>query len=379
MSEPAAEWAIDVPDDVPTTEHQAEERYQHTRDRDPFPDVAPALLNSADVYDYVRATGMIWPFDPDRLKAASYKVSIGNRFIYWDGDEQEHALELEERQKFHLEPNSIGFVTTKEVFRLPHYIAARFNLRISNVHRGILLGTGPLVDPGFVGRLLVPLHNLTANRYPFYEGDEFAWFEFTKVSPNYWDQEYMNRRREGRFRGEYKEFPRIKLELSSGEYLSKAWPGPIPSSIPSAIAEYKRFAEDSRTAAVNAERTLRRIAWIATIGVIVGTLGVVVPSLLASWQLVGGVKDSVADLRERLNASNQELGRLADTIKRAPDEQRSETGPLLRRLTAEVDALQNALGGFDPAAIQTELGELHGSVSRLESELNALRQQPVQR
>ena len=94
---------------------------------------------------------------------------------------------------------------------------------------------------------------------------------------------------------------------------------------------------------------------------------------------MGGVKDSVAELRERLNASNQEVGRLAEVITRATDEQRSETGPLLQRLATEVDILQSALRGFDPAAIQTELGELHGSVSRLESELNALRQQPVQR
>ncbi|MGH7231751.1 MAG: dCTP deaminase domain-containing protein, partial [Nitrospiraceae bacterium] len=203
MSEPAAGETAELSYEQARTEHEAEHRYQRMRDWDPFPDIAPALLNSADIYDYVRVTGMIWPFDPERLKAASYKVSIGNKFIYWDGNGQEHSQELLDQEKFHLEPNSIGFVTTNEVFRLPHYIGARFNLRISNVHRGILLGTGPLVDPGFQGRLLVPLHNLTANRYPFYQGDEFAWFEFTKVSPHYWNPKHMKSRRKGVFRGEY--------------------------------------------------------------------------------------------------------------------------------------------------------------------------------
>ena len=49
--------------------------------------------------------------------------------------------------------------------RLPNYIAVQFNLRITHVHRGLLLGTGPLVDPGFHGKILIPLHNLTSEKY----------------------------------------------------------------------------------------------------------------------------------------------------------------------------------------------------------------------
>ena len=45
--------------------------------------------------------------------------------------------------------NSITFVQIESKIRLPNYIALRFNLRIQHVHRGLLLGTGPLVDPGF--------------------------------------------------------------------------------------------------------------------------------------------------------------------------------------------------------------------------------------
>ncbi len=30
----------------------------------------------------------------------------------------------------------------------------------SIVYKGLLLGTGPIVDPGFVGKLYIPLHKL---------------------------------------------------------------------------------------------------------------------------------------------------------------------------------------------------------------------------
>ena len=41
--------------------------------------------------------------------------------------------------EFTLEANSIAFVQVEPVFRLPDYIALRFNLKITHVHRGILI------------------------------------------------------------------------------------------------------------------------------------------------------------------------------------------------------------------------------------------------
>jgi hypothetical protein len=45
-----------------------------------------------------------------------------------------------------------------------------------------LLGTGPLVDPGFHGKLLVPLHNLTSDEYTIRGDEGLIWMEFTKTS-----------------------------------------------------------------------------------------------------------------------------------------------------------------------------------------------------
>jgi deoxycytidine triphosphate deaminase len=81
-----------------------------------------------------------------------------------------------------LEANSITFVETDVEFRLPQYIAMRFNLHIKLVHRGLLLCTGPIVDPGFRGRLLIPLHNLTSQPLTIKQGEKIVWIEFTKTS-----------------------------------------------------------------------------------------------------------------------------------------------------------------------------------------------------
>ena len=65
---------------------------------------------------------------------------------------------------------------------MPDFIALRFNLQIQHVHRGLLLGTGPLVDPGFWGKLCIPLHNLTDQDYEIPKEEGLIWLEFTKTT-----------------------------------------------------------------------------------------------------------------------------------------------------------------------------------------------------
>lgn len=163
----------------------AKEKYKKHKTYDPYIDIQPALLNSADIIKYVWTTGMICPFFPERLKGASYEVSLKGKVIYWDQNEIKRTVYLENPDdSFELEPNSIAFVTLEPFFQIPDYIALRFNLKISHVYKGLLLGTGPLVDPGFQGRLSIPLHNLTTNTYRFYCGDGMIQMEFTKLSKN---------------------------------------------------------------------------------------------------------------------------------------------------------------------------------------------------
>ena len=150
--------------------------------RDPFPSVPCSLLSSAAIHDYVRLTGMLHPYYPTALKSASYEAHITGRFIWWDEHDRKHDNEIGRGDPCVLPANSITFVQAEPLFRLPDYIAVRFNLRITHVHRGLLLGTGPLVDPGFEGKLLIPLHNLTSSKYDLDTKEALIWIEFTKTT-----------------------------------------------------------------------------------------------------------------------------------------------------------------------------------------------------
>jgi hypothetical protein len=83
---------------------------------------------------------------------------------------------------FYMEPNSIVYVSSAEKLNLPFYIVARFNLRVKWVYKGILLGTGPQVDPGFKGNLSCPLFNLTDRAVRIKLDEMFATIDFERTS-----------------------------------------------------------------------------------------------------------------------------------------------------------------------------------------------------
>jgi deoxycytidine triphosphate deaminase len=314
--------------DFANTHEDAERKYVKYRDLDPFPQIPPALLTSADIMDYVAATGMLHPFNPEsgKLKPASYEADVLGTVQYWDADGHRVVDQLRRGASFTLKQNSIAFVEVEQRFRLPHYIAARFNLRIKHVYRGLLLGTGPLVDPGFRGRLFIPLHNLTNNDYEIAGGEGLLWVEFTKLS---WTGETLS---PALMRaGEFHPFEQGKQEQDLSYYLQKAAGGkPIRSSVPIEISKSTKAAEAAQTsskiaqsAAESAKATTTRLGWSVLISVIALTV-TLCALMVAILNFVSGVQ---RDLDSRVRS----LERKAPS---APTSPPAATAPMTSPLPA---------------------------------------------
>lgn len=160
------------------------EAFRDGNREDPFPCVPPALLSAKHIRDYVIRTGAVAPFDAmeggKRLKKAAYEGRIGCKAYQYDNEG--NMANVWDSDIIVVQANSIVFVECDLDFRLPDFLALRFNLQIRHVHRGVLLGTGPLIDPGFWGKLCIPLHNLTDKDYAIPRSEGLIWIEFTKTS-----------------------------------------------------------------------------------------------------------------------------------------------------------------------------------------------------
>lgn len=160
------------------TEERNDTQYNES-DRwiDPDPE-GKGMLLSDRIHYYVEKTRMVENFDPECLKDAAYYLRIGSLY-YLDG---KFGQLSDKKPELVIQPNSLVFVSTLEKINLPYYIGARFNLRIKLVYQGILLGTGPQVDPGFRGYLSCPLHNLSNNKVTLKYKDTFATMDFIKTT-----------------------------------------------------------------------------------------------------------------------------------------------------------------------------------------------------
>ena len=237
-------------------------------------EIGPALLNSVDIKKYVDKGCLIEEinFDPSRLKTASYEMRLLGKLYDWratnDGRLQQRCREICDGDRVEFSRNSITYLWMKEKLLLPEYIAARFNLHIRYVHRGILLGTGPLVDPGFCGSLLIPLHNLTDNDYEVKGGEGIIWVEFTKVSEHeFWSKPKMQRP------CYLKPFPDTKDLNDPYQYFKKSdlmKIGGVQGAFKGALDRAEKHADDARKEANKLKQEFKRIGYIAiAIGVVV--------------------------------------------------------------------------------------------------------------
>lgn len=302
---------------------EAKQRFLEFSFKDPLPDIPPALLNSGDIDDYARITSMVFPFDENnennKLKPASYEIDFLGEVHYINEETDKIEKEtLVKGEPFILKKNSIVFVFIETKFFLPDYIAIRFNLRIILVHRGLLLGTGPLVDPGFEGRLLIPLHNLTSEDYILHGGDGLIWVEFTKLSPHTrWDAT-------ARKGAKFYPFPLSKRDLPAYEYFKKASGGrPAKSSIPDEVAAAKKKAEEI-------ESLVKIVSSIGFVGIIA--------IVIMTWDLISSANQNISyardeiinfskdqtELNKRLNLLEAQIKSLVESSKKKNKEFNSE-------------------------------------------------------
>ncbi|MCJ2015908.1 hypothetical protein MKK84_00435 [Methylobacterium sp. E-065] len=309
---------MDTPETGPLDRHAENEAEHKARARrfksvDPLKSVPHGLLSSSEIHDYIRLTSMLDEFDEKHLKSASYEVFAGGEFIYWEKNTRKKKKITKKDYFLTLPANSITFVQTRTKFRLPSYIAIRFNLRITHVHRGLLLGTGPLVDPGFEGQLLVPLHNLTSTEYQIDLSEALIWIEFTKTTANFdnFSYEELDKYLLPNRKTQAVDFPKSKCFKDPDYYLFKANGGrPIVSSIPAALGQASSDAREAKESSESLQNWARGIGILAVLGAVLG----VASALTSSWTMIKGAQESIRKADETVEKSNMTIAELKQKV-----------------------------------------------------------------
>ncbi len=309
-------------------EREATEKYAEYKSKDPFPKVGEALLNSVDLLMYLLTVGIVEPFDINKLKGVTYQCTFSGEAHQFNQDSGcMEEVNLDDTGKLILAKNSITYLKIEEKFHVPEYMVLRFNLSVSNAYKGLLLGTGPIVDPGFEGNLFIPLHNLTGNEYVIKKGAPLIRVEFTKLSRHI---DWKNKRENlfpllkpvtkctpqnacfSKFIEDALLDPDDKKFYTNGDSIS------VRSSIPDVISSAANQAADAQKSAKDAadaaEKIRKRIRNWSIIGA-AGALLAVISLMFSVWTLIHDVDSRYDSIVQEIKDYTYQISTLEQQLK----------------------------------------------------------------
>ena len=239
-------------------------------------------------------------FQTNNLRPAAYTLRVGRDYI--DSKGKPGWLDEQENRYFEMDQNSIVYVSTYEKLDLPYYMVARFNLRVKWVYRGILLGTGPQVEPGYSGYLSCPLYNLTDRPIRIDYKKDFATIDFertTDLCKSLTAEEIRKKiRKADEEKGENRDFDYVELDGEKYVLFSQEEYPPLkhlpPQAVLSSLAQLEQEV-----------RTWRHIG-----------IGIVLSFIALTLTLLGFGGNLYSQVTQHSMEVRQVNGRLEDTKQR---------------------------------------------------------------
>lgn len=138
------------------------------------------VLHSESIEKLIDAGSLMEGVDKSQIQPASYDLRIADE--YWCQGNF-HTLNPSNRI-LRIPPYSFVIVQAAEVAKLPSFISASFDIRVSLFFSGVVLSNGPQVDPGYNGALFCMLHNASGSEVGINQGDHFATIQFQTMATN---------------------------------------------------------------------------------------------------------------------------------------------------------------------------------------------------
>ncbi|PYV51094.1 MAG: hypothetical protein DMG98_26705 [Acidobacteria bacterium] len=119
------------------------------------------------------------PPDFARIEPASYDARVGNWAF---ASSSKDRVNLKEKGLLIIEPGEFAVLESRERIELNNKTAAQLGLRSEYARRGLLMLSGPQIDPGFIGILVVRVVNLAPKPIALPYEAPFLTLQFFRLS-----------------------------------------------------------------------------------------------------------------------------------------------------------------------------------------------------
>lgn len=121
---------------------------------------------------------LIKPFEGKQIQPASYDLRVGEQGITTSSKK---LTNIKEVGYLIVQPGDFAIINVLEEIKLNAQHTGRFGLRSKFARKGLLATTGPQVDPGYHGRLIIGLTNLSPTPVSLSFKDDFVSLEFHRL------------------------------------------------------------------------------------------------------------------------------------------------------------------------------------------------------
>lgn len=120
----------------------------------------------------------ITPFEKQQIQPASYDFRVGEDGITTSSKK---LTNIKESGYLLIQPGDFAVVNALEEIQLDAQHTGCFGLRSKYARKGLIATTGPQVDPGYHGRLIIGLTNLAPTPISLPYKDDFISIEFHRL------------------------------------------------------------------------------------------------------------------------------------------------------------------------------------------------------
>lgn len=127
---------------------------------------------------YANGTIVIDPFEEKFVQPASYDLRVGNQGITTS---DKKVVDLQINKYIVIKPADFAVIMSLEKLKLDNRHIGRIGLRSKWARDGLIATMGPQVDPGFEGRLVIGLTNLSPKAMPISYKERLITIEFHQL------------------------------------------------------------------------------------------------------------------------------------------------------------------------------------------------------
>ena len=139
-------------------------------------------------------SGIISPFDSNRIKEAAYELCLGNEVYLTDSTTKKKERLDEKNCQAVVKPGQFALLLTRETVDIPLDKLAFISIKFSQKIKGLINVSGFHVDPGFKGKIIFSVYNAGPSAIVLEKDEPYfmIWFSELKGESTQYKGQHQN-------------------------------------------------------------------------------------------------------------------------------------------------------------------------------------------